>query len=228
MSALGAKTTRVFQVAAEIAGQTGRGFEPVLFFLCALDAVDPDGAVTPLAARDAAMQRALQDSVTERPEAQPEFERFVAAAFAQATLRGHPVVYPVDVLRACLLVAEDAVAHAFGQSDVRRAFRIDELEDLIPAGVLRDEPVEPIEIEKPSASTGTAAFEVLVSGPGFCDRSNRYPTLAEARQAANILSVRVFGSAMFPVSEPGCAPEAVVVCVPRRLAEATRIDIKEC
>jgi hypothetical protein len=228
MSALGRKTTRVFATAAATCGEAGEPFNPIVFFLCALDAVDPDGTLAPLPARRAALSRTLHGPERYGPTTVTSFERFVEGAFRQTALAGHTVVRPVDVLRAALDIAEAAITDAFSGVDVRRAFRLDEIEQLVPAGVLADESEPAALMSNAVTADAVPSFEVVVSGPDFCDRANRYATLVEAQWAANSLSVRAFGSAMFP--PPHIAEQAgstIAIVVPRRLQEATRIEIKE-
>jgi hypothetical protein len=218
---------RVFGAAAEIADRVGRGFDPVVFFVCALDSVDPEGKIAPLKARAAALHQALSNSFDKATTSESMFEDFVQRVFTQALLSKHLAVYPVDVLRACIDTAEPAIVAAFGNMDVRRSFHLDQLEDLIPAEVLRDHYVEPTLVESPEGMS-ELVFEVVVSGPDFSDRSNRYATLAQAQWAANSLAIRAFGSPMFPPPAPDAQPRTISVVIPRRLSEATRIEIREC
>ncbi len=190
---------------------------PAAVFFSALSEIDDAAQAVPADVRHQALRLTAEELRGSNVDFQLELAEMTERLHAKIYAGELAFVTPVALLKASSTFASAALEAGFRGVGLSLDIVLNRIERNLPAYKLADEaPVIP-------QSAGPSKYAVVIEGPGSRDTRNRYPTLAQAEYAVELLEATLKG---VKILDNGPRP-SIFYSRPPEFEKATRIYVEE-
>ena len=215
MFRFGKRATRIMASCPEICQEVDLQFCPAAVFFSALHEIDDEAQIVPADVRRQALGLTAE-RLRGNPDSQVQLAKMTELLESQVASGEVDFVTPIALLKASAAFDSRALEAGFHGVGLSIDVILNRIENDLPADKLADEPEIFPRPERPK-------YTVVIEGAGFKDTRNRYPTLAKAEYAAEVLEAALKG-----VKATHKGPyESIMYSRPPEFKKTTRIYVEK-
>lgn len=217
MFLFGERTMRIMAGCPALCEEAGVPLCPAVVFFSALNEVDDASQVVPSDVRRQALEVTAERLRGSEADFKLQLAKMTELLEAQVNAGDFDFVTPVALLKASAAFDSGALEAGLRAVGLPLDMVLSRIEHELPADKVADKPPTASRPEWPPK------YAVVIEGPGFRDTRNRYPTLAKAKYAAELLEAKLKGVA--PTHRGSY--ESVFYSRPPEFEKTTRIFVEK-
>jgi hypothetical protein len=191
-------------------------FCPAVVFFSALHAIDDEAQIVAADVRRRTLELTAERLRGNDPS-QLQLAKMTELLASQIAAGDFDFVTPIALLKASAACTSGALEAGFHGAGLSIEIILNRIESDLPAEKLADEPEIFPRPDPPK-------YAVVIEGPGFRDRRNRYPTLAKAEYAAELLGAALKG---VQATHEGPYESSIMYSRPPQFEKTTKIYVEE-